>query len=86
MTGSDVRKARAKLGKLYGLDRPLYAAELGRLLGLKGRDPGKSVLEWESGKPVTGPVSVAVEMMLGGARPPTYPGAIRPPILARSNM
>lgn len=79
MTGSDIRKARATLGKAWGLDRPLHAAELARLLGLKGRDPGRSVLDWESGKTtVTGPVALAVWYMLHSEqRPPTYRDAIR---------
>jgi hypothetical protein len=71
MTGREIRSARAKLGKLWGLDRPLHASELARALRLKGRDPGATVLSWESGTPVSGPVSVAIEMMLAGAAPPT---------------
>lgn len=77
MTGKDIRQARAKLGKMWGLDRPLHAAELARALRLTGRDPGRSVLDWELGKPVSGPVSVAIEMMLAGATPPTMDEAIR---------
>ena len=70
MTGADIRAARAALGDLWGLGRPLRAAELGRALRLAGRDPGQSVLAWESGKaPVSGPVSVAIEAMLAGFRP-----------------
>jgi hypothetical protein len=69
VTPAQIRKARAQLGKMWGLDRPLHAAELGRVLGLKGRDPGESVLDWEGGKPVTGPVSRAIEAWLGGYRP-----------------
>jgi hypothetical protein len=76
MTGKDIRKARATLGKLWGLDRPLYASELARALRLQGRDPGATVLAWESGTPISGPVSVAIEMMLGGAKPPTLREAI----------
>ena len=71
MTGAQIRKARATLGRMWGLDRPLRAAELGRILRLHGRDPGASVLAWENGTPISGPVSVAVEMMLRGAEPPT---------------
>lgn len=77
MTGRDIRTARAKLGKLWGLNRPLHAAELARALRLTGRDPGRSVLDWEAGKPVSGPVSVAIEMMLAGAMPPTLQSALR---------
>lgn len=78
MTGKDIRDARAKLGKMRGLGRPLHASELGRLLRLKGRDPGESILDWERGKPISGPASVALEMMLAGAEPPTWHEAIRP--------
>jgi hypothetical protein len=67
MTGRDLRRARATLGKLWGLDRPLRAAELGRALRLQGRDPGRTILNWENGKtPITGPVSLAIKAMLAG--------------------
>lgn len=72
MTGKQVRKARTTLGKMWGLDRPLHMAELGELLRLKGRDPGATIREWEREKTlITGPASVAIEMMLAGAEPPT---------------
>jgi hypothetical protein len=78
MTGRDIRNARVKLGKLWGLDRPLAAAELGRVLGLEGRDPGRSVLDWEIGKTrVTGPVSRAIEAWLGGYVPAGKDDALR---------
>lgn len=78
MTGERIRKARRTLGEMWGLDRPLHAAELARVLRLRGRDPGQSVLDWESGKTEpSGPVSVALEMMLTGAEPPTLEAAIR---------
>lgn len=77
MTGRDIRKARATLGKLWGLERPLHASELARALRLQGRDPGATVLAWEAGTPVSGPVSVAIEMMLDGAEPPTLQDALR---------
>ena len=69
MTGKEVRAARATLGRMWGLNRPLFASELARALRLKGRDPGATVLAWESGSPISGPVSVAIEMMLAGAKP-----------------
>lgn len=72
MTPSQIREARAQIGALWGLARPLRAAELGRVLRLKGRNPGATVLNWEAGRDeVSGPVSVAIEMMLAGAIPPT---------------
>jgi hypothetical protein len=70
MTGEEIRRARAALGELWGLERPLYASELARALRLRGRDPGATVLAWEAGTPISGPVSVAIEMMLAGAKPP----------------
>jgi hypothetical protein len=78
MTGRNLRTARATLGKLYGLGRPLKASELGRLLRMPGRDPGRSVLDWEYGKyPLNGPAAVAVEALLGGFRPGHFAEAIR---------
>jgi len=69
MTGRDIRSARATLGKLWGLDRPLYASELARACGLKGRDPGATVLAWEAGSPVSGPVSRLIKAYLSGLVP-----------------
>ena len=77
MNGKQIRDARGTLGFAWGLGRPLRASEFGRVLRLQGRDPGRSVLDWESGKaPVSGPVSVAVELMLGGATIETIEQAI----------
>ncbi len=76
MTGYEVRAARAKLGQRW-LGRPLRAAELGRLLGLRGRDPGASVLDWEAGKQVTGPVALCIWYMVHvDMLPPTYDKAL----------
>ena len=71
MTGDDMHAARGRLGHLWGFGRPLRASELGRVLRLSGRDPGASVRDYERGTTkISGPVSVAVEMMLAGAIPP----------------
>lgn len=71
MTGDHVRDARGKLGPKWGLTRPLHMSELGRALRLQGRDPGQSVRDWEREKTaVSGPASVAIELMLAGAMPP----------------
>lgn len=71
MTGDEFRDARATLGKMWGFGRPLHMSEIARALRLSGRDPGRSVRDWESGAtPISGPVSVAVEMWLAGAMPP----------------
>lgn len=72
MTGEDLRDARATLGALWGLGRPLGASELGRLLRLSGK-PGHTVLQYESGRrAISGPVSVCIEMWLAGYKPPNY--------------
>lgn len=70
MTPAQLRDARAVLGQIWGLGRPLRMSELGRALRLQGRDPGASVRDWERGHtPISGPVSIAVEAMLSGFRP-----------------
>jgi hypothetical protein len=80
MTPADLYAARATLGLMWGLGRPLKASEMGRVLRLGGRDPGESVRDYERGKTrISGPVSLAVELMLAGAVPPGWadlsPGA-----------
>jgi hypothetical protein len=71
MTPADLYAARRALGELWGKGRPLHASELGRALRLGGRDPGESIRDYERGKTrISGPMSVAVEMMLRGALPP----------------
>lgn len=71
MTGDELRDARATLGEMWIKGRPLHAVELGRALRLGGRDPGESIRDYERGKTkISGPMSVAVEMMLRGSLPP----------------
>ena len=68
--GEYVVQSRARLGVQWGLGRPLYAAELGRMLLMGGRDPGETIRNWETGRTrVPGPALVAIEMMLEGANP-----------------
>lgn len=70
MTGDQVRDARRQLGEAWGLGRALHMAELGRVLGLGGRDPGESIRDYERGATrVSGPMALALELMLAGARP-----------------
>lgn len=70
MTPDDLRDARATLGEMWGKGRPLHAAELGRALGLQGRDPGVTVLRYESGKStISGPVSGLIRHWLRGDPP-----------------
>lgn len=78
MTGAEIHAARARLGEMWGLGRPLLASELGRVLRLTGRDPGEAVRDWEIGKAsVSGPVSVAIDLMLAGARPEGWSAALK---------
>lgn len=71
MTGDELRDARGTLGAMWGLGRPLHMSELGRALRLGGRDPGESIRGYERGNTrISGPVSVAVNMMLNGTLPP----------------
>lgn len=77
MTGDELKRARATLGQMWGLGRALHGSELGRALRLSGRDPGATVYDWERRDKISGPVSVAVEMMLKGALPPDGVNAIR---------
>lgn len=72
MTAAQFRDARGTLGHRWGLGRPLTLAEFGRVLRLGGDRPGVSVRDYERGKTqVSGPLSLAVELMLRGAVPPT---------------
>lgn len=71
MTGDELYAARRTLGEMWGLGRPLHASELGRVLRLGGKEPGESIRDYERGKTkISGPMSVAVELMLKGALPP----------------
>lgn len=71
MTSEELYGAREKLGRMWGKGRPLHASEMGRALRLGGRDPGESIRDYERGKTaISGPLSVAVEMMLAGMLPP----------------
>lgn len=73
-----MRDARGKLGRMWGLGRPLHMSELGRALRLSGSDPGQSIADYEREKTrISGPVSVAIEMMLAGCMPPDGLDAIR---------
>lgn len=71
MTPTDIRHAREVLGSLWGYGRSLHASELARALRLGGRDPGRTVKDWEAGhSTISGPATVALTMMLAGAEPP----------------
>jgi hypothetical protein len=71
LTGADLTEARRRLGVRWGLCRPLHMSELAQALRLVGNDPGGTIRDYESGKkPISGPISVCIEMWLGGAPPP----------------
>ena len=71
MTGPELHEARGRLGMIWNLGRPVSMAELGRALRLTGRDPGASIRDYERGTTqISGPLSVAIDMMLNGALPP----------------
>lgn len=79
-TGIDIQRARVTLGTMWGLKRPLRKAELARILRIKVKRGANAdaVRDWETGRRrISGPVSVAIELMLAGARPPTLDVAIK---------
>jgi DNA-binding transcriptional regulator YiaG len=72
MTGAEIREAREKLGHMWGMGEPLRPHELGRVVGLASKQPGRTVRAWERGEQTPqGPVVVAIKMMLAGAFPPS---------------
>jgi hypothetical protein len=53
-------------------------SELGRVLLLKGRDPGESIRDWERGKTaISGPLAIAMLAMIKGYRPPWLAEALK---------
>lgn len=79
MNPSDIRNARNTLGHLWGLGRPLRMSEMGRALGLGGRDPGESIRDYERGRTaISGPISRLVRVYLAGALPPDGLDSIKP--------
>jgi hypothetical protein len=74
VTGKELFEARATLGMMWGRSRPLGPNELARALRLT-KNGAAAVLAMERGaKPISGPLSVAVEAMLAGYRPPHTEG------------
>jgi hypothetical protein len=72
LTGDDLRKARAVLGRRWGFGRPVHAAELGRALRMAPSDPGDSIRAYEAKRTerIPGLLDAAVTMLLNGAMPP----------------
>ncbi len=65
MTGDDLRKARATIGKLWGWPRPVFATELGRALGNPARDPGEAIRYHEARRdePIPWDLAAAVRFL-----------------------
>lgn len=75
----DIAQVRKDLGEKWGLHRPLTKQELGRALALSPKYGGEHIAKIEAGKTtVSGPVEVAIRMMLKGAKPHTMEGVIKP--------
>jgi hypothetical protein len=72
MTGDELRRARTKLGEIWGLGRAACAAELGRALGNPSQDPGESIRDYERARtsPVPWLLATVVDLMLRGVLPP----------------
>lgn len=69
MTPTEVYAARATLGQLRNLNRPMSCNELAQELRLKGNG-GDTIRKWERGSPnISGPASLALEALLSGWRP-----------------
>ena len=67
MTPADITAARAKLGRMRGLERPLFRTELARELRMSHSKGDDAIRKWEQGKvPVPGPASLAIEALLAG--------------------
>lgn len=74
-----VENARRELGRLWGLERDLTRAELARALKLSDKHGGSHISKLEDGKTaLSGPIEVAIAMMLGGAVPPTADHIVKP--------
>lgn len=79
MTPDELRDARDTLGQMWGFGRPLKMSEMGRALGLGGRDPGESIRDYERGKTaISGPVDRLVRVYLRGALPPDGLSSLEP--------
>jgi hypothetical protein len=72
MTPDELRAARATLGQMWGLGRPLRLTEMARALQLAPESGDDTIRKAErpDGRGPTGPVAVAVSAMLAGYRPP----------------
>jgi hypothetical protein len=81
VTGKELFEARATLGMLWGLGKPLGPNELARALRLT-KNGASNILAMERGaKPVSGPIAVCIETWLAtGYRPPHTADPTQDPI------
>jgi hypothetical protein len=71
VTSEDLLAARKTLGFRWGYGRGLHASEMGRALGLSGRDPGRLVRLYERDiNQMPRHVVMTVKLYLEGAYPP----------------
>lgn len=72
MTGAELQKARADLGRRWRFGRPVFAAELGRALENPAKDPGEIIRNCEARRDEEVPWLLAanVNMLLRGMEPP----------------
>jgi hypothetical protein len=80
----DIADSRDQLGRMWGLGRSLSRAELARALALSPVHGGSHVSKLELPKDnprratLTGPIAVAIRMMLNGAVPATADSIVKP--------
>jgi hypothetical protein len=74
----DVAEAREKIGRLWGLDRPITKAELARALRLSDNHGGDYIGRVEKGASMSGPACVAIQAMMDGWRPHNMDDVIKP--------
>jgi len=74
-----ISEVRRELGLLWGLDRTLTKVELARALSLSPDHGADHIARLEKGKTtMSGPIEVALRMMLSGAKPHTMNNLITP--------
>lgn len=71
MNGIEMKRARHRLGYMWGLGRGLSLAELARACRLSGERPSTVVRDYERGKTkISGPLSALIDVYLRGVLPP----------------
>lgn len=73
----DVKDARARIGRVWGLERDITKAELARALRLSPENGGDYVGRLEKGSNMSGPVEVAIRALMAGYRPDNMDDVIK---------